>query len=310
MKRQLGARVVAEFLGTGFLVVAVVGSGIMAERLCGGNVGLALLANTIATGAALVALILTFGPISGAQFNPVVTVADAMAGGTAWSDVFPYVAGQVRPTSGVYFSSCSRRNLAALERICRDVWSAVRDLGLQPGTAEARCFCSGMLHHVRVLVYGINVVRKSGSDGGARAKRYVRGNSAGKRSGVCCGSVSWRNRGDFGISLVGAEVGDRAWTCAGTNQRQNRVNTAAPSSLAGAFCQEADRSVSACRRLCPLRMIDWALSRGRVVLTLASDSDISESEYRLSRCASFIHSSSASIRFIPQAVCGRDVGGL
>jgi glycerol uptake facilitator-like aquaporin len=95
MKPRLGARVGAEFLGTGFLVAAVVGSGIMAERLCGGNVGLALLANTIATGAALVALILTFGPISGAQFNPVVTVADAMAGGTAWSEAIPYIAGQV-----------------------------------------------------------------------------------------------------------------------------------------------------------------------------------------------------------------------
>ena len=67
MKFNLQARVVAEFLGTGFLVAAVVGSGIMGERLAGGNVAIALLANTIATGAALVALILTFGPISGAQ---------------------------------------------------------------------------------------------------------------------------------------------------------------------------------------------------------------------------------------------------
>jgi glycerol uptake facilitator-like aquaporin len=95
MKPGLGSRVFAEFLGTAFLVAAVVGSGIMAERLCGGNVGLALLANTIATGAALVALILTFGPISGAQFNPVVTVADAMAGQTPWAEAIPYIAGQV-----------------------------------------------------------------------------------------------------------------------------------------------------------------------------------------------------------------------
>jgi glycerol uptake facilitator-like aquaporin len=95
MRPGLGARVFAEFLGTAFLVAAVVGSGIMAERLCGGNVGLALLANTIATGAALVALILTFGPISGAQFNPVVTVADAMAGGTAWPEAIPYVVVQI-----------------------------------------------------------------------------------------------------------------------------------------------------------------------------------------------------------------------
>ena len=95
MKPGLGPRVFAEFIGTAFLVAAVVGSGIMAERLCGGSAGLALLANTIATGAGLVALTLTFGPISGAQFNPVVTVADAMLGGTAWPEAIPYIVGQI-----------------------------------------------------------------------------------------------------------------------------------------------------------------------------------------------------------------------
>lgn len=95
MKPRLPARIVAEFLGTTFLVAAVVGSGIMAERLSGGNVGLALLANTIATGAALVALILTFGPISGAHLNPVVTVANAMEGGLPLSEVIPYIAAQI-----------------------------------------------------------------------------------------------------------------------------------------------------------------------------------------------------------------------
>lgn len=78
---SLARRVVAELTGTGLLVAAVVGSGIMAERLSNGNIALALLANTIATGAALVALILTFGAISGAHFNPAVTVSDALAGG-------------------------------------------------------------------------------------------------------------------------------------------------------------------------------------------------------------------------------------
>ncbi len=86
MKFNLRARVTAEFLGTAFLVAAVVGSGIMGERLAGGNVAIALLANTIATGAALVALILTFGPISGAHFNPAVTLADAMEHGIPWSE--------------------------------------------------------------------------------------------------------------------------------------------------------------------------------------------------------------------------------
>ena len=81
----------AETVGTALLLAAIVGSGIMGERLAGGNVAIALLANTIATGAALVALILTFGPISGAHFNPAVTLADASQGGIRWRDVPAYV---------------------------------------------------------------------------------------------------------------------------------------------------------------------------------------------------------------------------
>jgi len=88
-------RIAAEGVGTGFLLAAVVGSGIMGERLSGGNVAIALLANTLATGAMLVALILTFGPVSGAHFNPAVTLADASHGGLAWRDVPAYIAAQV-----------------------------------------------------------------------------------------------------------------------------------------------------------------------------------------------------------------------
>ena len=91
----LARRAVAEFLGTGFLVAAVVGSGIMGERLAAGNVAIALLANIVATGAALVALILTFGPISGAHFNPVVTLTDAWEGGIPWGETLPYVLAQI-----------------------------------------------------------------------------------------------------------------------------------------------------------------------------------------------------------------------
>ena len=76
-KIDLGRRVTAEAVGTALLLAAVVGSGIMGERLAGGNTAIALLANTMATGAALVTLILTFGPISGAHFNPAITLADA-----------------------------------------------------------------------------------------------------------------------------------------------------------------------------------------------------------------------------------------
>lgn len=94
MTPTLLRRSVSEFLGTGFLVAAVVGSGIMGERLSAGNVAIALLANTIATGAALVALILTFGPISGAHFNPAVTFVDAIENAVSWKDAACYVPAQ------------------------------------------------------------------------------------------------------------------------------------------------------------------------------------------------------------------------
>jgi len=91
----LGRRAAAEALGTALLLATVVGSGIMGERLCGGNVAVALLANTLATGAGLVALLLTFGPISGAHFNPAVTLAAATQGGLPWRDVPSYVGAQL-----------------------------------------------------------------------------------------------------------------------------------------------------------------------------------------------------------------------
>lgn len=84
----------SEALGTALLLAAVVGSGIMAQRLSAGNVALALLANSLATGAALVALILTFGPISGAHFNPAVTLALAWRRELSWRDAGLYVAAQ------------------------------------------------------------------------------------------------------------------------------------------------------------------------------------------------------------------------
>ncbi|MFZ0226969.1 MAG: MIP/aquaporin family protein [Mycobacterium sp.] len=86
---------VAEFAGTACLLAAVVGSGIMGERLSGGNIAVALLANTIATGSVLVALILTFGPISGAHFNPAVTLAMASQRDIPWSETPGYLAAQI-----------------------------------------------------------------------------------------------------------------------------------------------------------------------------------------------------------------------
>jgi glycerol uptake facilitator-like aquaporin len=95
IRRDVFRAAVAELIGTVFLLAAVVGSGIMGERLAGGNVAVALLANTIATGAALLALILTFGSISGAHFNPAVTLAEAWRGGLRWSAVPWYLSAQV-----------------------------------------------------------------------------------------------------------------------------------------------------------------------------------------------------------------------
>ncbi len=94
MTAPLPQRLAAEALGTGLLVATVVGSGIMAERLAGGNVALALLANTLATVAGLMALILTFGPISGAHFNPAVSLADILAGASP-RDMLPYCFAQI-----------------------------------------------------------------------------------------------------------------------------------------------------------------------------------------------------------------------
>lgn len=85
----------SEAIGTALLLAAVVGSGIMGDRLAQGNVAIALLANTIATGATLAALILTFGPVSGAHFNPAVTLADAALGGLRWKEVPGYIAAQI-----------------------------------------------------------------------------------------------------------------------------------------------------------------------------------------------------------------------
>lgn len=92
---NLARRAVAEGVGTAMLLAVVVGSGIMGERLAGGNTAIALLANALATGGGLVALILTFGPISGAQFNPIVTLSLAATKHFPWREVPTYVVAQI-----------------------------------------------------------------------------------------------------------------------------------------------------------------------------------------------------------------------
>jgi glycerol uptake facilitator-like aquaporin len=102
---NLRRRLAAEGIGTAMLLAAVVGSGIMGQRLAGGSVAIALLANTIATGSTLAALILTFGPISGAHFNPAVTIADASQHGLSWRDVPLYIVAQFAGAVGGVFAA-------------------------------------------------------------------------------------------------------------------------------------------------------------------------------------------------------------
>jgi glycerol uptake facilitator-like aquaporin len=108
---SLRGRIAGEAIGTAFLLMAVAGSGIMGERLAGGNVAIALLANSLATGSALAVLILVVAPISGAHFNPVVTVASAAFGELPWRDVGPYLLAQV---AGAFLGVASAHWMFAL----------------------------------------------------------------------------------------------------------------------------------------------------------------------------------------------------
>ncbi len=100
---HLSTRLLAEALGTAFLLATVIGSGIMGERLAGGNIAIALLGNTVATGAILVVLILIFGPVSGAHFNPAVSLAFALRGALRWGDCGAYILVQIMAAmSGVW----------------------------------------------------------------------------------------------------------------------------------------------------------------------------------------------------------------
>jgi glycerol uptake facilitator-like aquaporin len=111
----LPRRLTAEFLGTLLLLATVVGSGIMGEKLSAGNTAIALLANSLATGAALVALILTFGPISGSHLNPVVTLADAAMGGMRWRVAPLYIVAQTLGAIAGVFTAHAMFGLALVQ---------------------------------------------------------------------------------------------------------------------------------------------------------------------------------------------------
>ena len=198
LSRPLVREAFTELVATAFLLIAVVGSGIMAERLCGGNVGLALLANAIATGGALVALILAFGPQSGAHMNPVVTLAAAATEGLRWHAVPAYIAAQiVGAILGVWLahimfdlpvwqlSQHARTGLPQwVAEVDSDVRPADRDLGLPRASRAGDGFCRRGLHHRRLLVYRFDIVRQPGRDDRPVVERYVCRHPPGRRAGL------------------------------------------------------------------------------------------------------------------------------
>lgn len=207
MTAALNRRLAAEALGTALLLATVVGSGIMGERLAAGNVAIALLANSIATGAALVALILALAPVSGAHFNPAVTLAAALAREMPWSDACAYIAVQiVAAFIGVasahlmlgepLFSASqharsggAQRWCAVVERICRNIRIAAGNHWLRAQSSDCDSLWRRMLHRCSLLVYRFDIVRESRGDSGPRSERYFRGNTSYRYAGVCGGTI-------------------------------------------------------------------------------------------------------------------------
>ena len=181
MKFHLPSRIAVEFLGTAFLLAAVVGSGIMGERLAAGNVAIALLANSLATGAILVVLVLIFGPVSGAHLNPAVTLAMGGTGNLAWREVPAYLAAQSAGAFAgvasahlmfglpVFFASTHSRHGAAptMERNFGNLRIVARDLGMRTIPACSHGLRGRRLHHRRLLVHIVHLVRQPGGHAGA-----------------------------------------------------------------------------------------------------------------------------------------------
>ena len=185
----LARRLVSEAVGTALLLATVVGSGIMGERLAGGNVAIALLANTLATGAGLVALILTFGPDLGRALQSGRHLADAWQGGLPWREVPAYLAAQVvgafarrragaphvRTAAVLRLAARARGRRPARQRVRGDVRAAVGDLGLRAPSPDGGRRSRSAPTSPPPTGSRVDLVRQSGRDPGARADRHLRG---------------------------------------------------------------------------------------------------------------------------------------
>ena len=193
--------IVAEFVGTALLLSAVVGSGIMAERLDGGNVAIALLANSIATGGALIAIILAFGPISGAHLNPAVRLADAWQRGVAWRDVPVYIGAQF---AGAVAGVATANAMFGLPPF--SVSHHIRSGGSQWLGEFVATFGHALrrrgLHRRRVLVYVVNVVRKPSRHDRTIAERHLRRHSPARCRPVPRRPARRRRRRDGALPVV------------------------------------------------------------------------------------------------------------
>ena len=217
---SIARRATAELTGTALLLAAVVGSGIMGERLAGGNVAIALLANTVATGAALVALILAFGPISGAHFNPAVTIADASQGGLKWREAPAYIGAQIAGAFAgvaaanvmfgepVFFASHHVRHGAAqlfsefvaTFGLLTVIWGCATP-ALRRGAVRG-----WSIYHGRLLVHGVNLLCESCSHARALGERYVCGNPAERRTGIRRHATCRRDGGDCACRVDGSHA--------------------------------------------------------------------------------------------------------
>jgi Major intrinsic protein len=174
---SLAQRIASEFLGTALLLAAVVGSGIMA-KLADGNNALALLCNTIPTGAMLVVLILIFGPLSGAHFNPAVSLAFALRGALPWTIAGIYILAQVVGGIVGIWVAHTMFQLPGVATIddraewfrpmargsCTYLWSSADDIWLCRPAVRSDGLCRRSLHHGSVLVYFLDIIRQPRRD--------------------------------------------------------------------------------------------------------------------------------------------------
>ena len=201
---SLAQRAFSEWLGTAFLLAAVVGSGVMAQKLAAGNGALALLCNTLPTGAILVVLILIFGPLSGAHFNPAVSIAFALWAELPWQIAAAYIAAQIfGAIVGVWTAHLMFElplwQLSITVRTGLGQWlaEAVATFGLLltilgcVARTRGRTLRGRPLYHGRLLVHRFNLFRQSRRDDCALVVRYLRGDCALGRNAVHRGAARW-----------------------------------------------------------------------------------------------------------------------